>query len=133
MSGGADRPVAGAAAGHQHGRALVLLGGAGGGGVAGAAHGLPGALRELVGAVEAVARVGRVVAARLALADGGELATARGGGGGSVLRPQPLDLTTEAAVGPEARRGLRLVGEAAVGPQQAVVLVVAHLRAQRRL
>src|SRR4051794_37002179 len=109
MSRAADRPVAGAAARQQHRRAPVLLGGAGGGRVAGAADRLPRALRELVGAVEAVAGVGRVVAAGLAVADRGELPTGISAG----VRPrrvQPPDLAAQPAVGPEAGLGARMVG-----------------------
>src|SRR4051812_19119690 len=127
MSGAADRPVAGAAAGHEHGRAPVLLGRAGGGGVAGAADGLPGLLRELIRAVEAVAGVRRVVAAGLALADRGERTA--GAAGRAPRRAQADDLVAQAAVGPEARLGARPVGHAAVAVQEALVEVVAHLRA----
>src|SRR3954451_12001831 len=100
MSGAAaDRPVAGAAARHEHGRALVLLGGARGGRIAGAADGLPRRLRELVGAVEAVAGVGGVVAARLTGADRGEWAAGVAAAGGGLLRrARPRDLTTQAPV-----------------------------------
>src|SRR5689334_11669459 len=65
----ADGPGRAALLRVEHRRAAVLLGLGGGGRIAGAADRLPGGLGELVLAVEAVARVGRRVPARLAGGD----------------------------------------------------------------
>src|SRR4051794_657451 len=133
MSRPADRPVAGAAAGEQHGGAPVLLGRAGRGRVAGAADRLPRGLRELIRAIEPVAGVGGVVAAGLARADRGEHAAgSAAAGGGRRVRAQRAPKTgvvvSQAPVGPEPDiAGLLLVGAARktiMDPQQAVVLVV---------
>src|SRR5205085_1002568 len=83
----ADGPGVRAAALHERRGALVLLGLRGGGGVAGAADGLPGLLVELVLAAVRARRVdGARVAARLAGGDRLEAGRrrARGGRGGGL-------------------------------------------------
>ena len=139
---------------------LILLGLAGRGRVAGAAHALPRAERELVLAVEAVAGVRGRVAAGLAGGDRLE----RGGGGCFCAGPDPKRRLARlaswssrrrsrtrwarrggrlvahcAAVGPEgeaaAARGGDLVGEAPGLACQALLrelgVVLAHLRRRR--
>src|SRR5689334_16951561 len=91
----ADGPRRAALLGVEHRRALVLLGLGGLGGVARAADALPRLQRELVLAVEAVARVGRRVAPRLALGDGLEVPGGRGAGRGGARRVGPMELAMQ--------------------------------------
>src|SRR5215211_6168910 len=86
-SAAADRPLAGAVPGHQHGRPLVLLGLGRHGRIAAAAHRLPGLIGELVlAAVETPAAYRARVASRLTRSDRFERGTRGSNGPGDGLR-----------------------------------------------